>query len=139
MFSGLGNQISGFVSQKMGKEAAPADGTEPEMQAAAPAENGAEGEVPAEGGAGALGGAMGFAQGLMAKAAMAKEGITAKAGGLQVVNHLYRITIPAHWYYNLYPPSPSICTVPSITKHTSFKILQKQYEKSNCSDSVLLT
>lgn len=83
MFSGLGNQISGFVSQKMGKEAAPADGTEPEMQAAAPAENGAEGEVPAEGGAGALGGAMGFAQGLMAKAAMAKEGITAKAGGLQ--------------------------------------------------------
>jgi len=53
------------------------------MQAAAPAENGAEGEVPAEGGAGALGGAMGFAQGLMAKAAMAKEGITAKAGGLQ--------------------------------------------------------
>ena len=85
MFSGLGNQISGFVSQKMGKGEAPPEG-EPEM---VPQENGAEGEVPQEGaGGGAMGGAMGFAQGLMAKAAMAKEGITAKAGGFQVVYQL---------------------------------------------------
>ncbi|XP_023348141.1 uncharacterized protein LOC111716866 isoform X1 [Eurytemora carolleeae] len=79
MFSGLGNQISGFVSQKMGKGDAPPEGEPQEA-----AENGEE--VPVEGGAGggAMGGAMGFAQGLMMKAAAAKDGIKEKAGGLGV-------------------------------------------------------
>ena len=79
MFSGLGNQISGFVAQKMGKGEAPPEG---EPQEVPLNENGEE--VPAEPAGGAMGGAMGFAQGLMAKAAAAKEGIATQAGGLKV-------------------------------------------------------
>lgn len=79
MFSGLGNQISGFVAQKMGKGEAPPEG---EPQEVPVQENGEE--IPADGaaGGGAMGGAMGFAQGLMMKAAAAKDGIKEKAGGL---------------------------------------------------------
>eukprot|EP00090_Calanus_glacialis_P009402 TRINITY_DN1776_c0_g1_i2.p1 TRINITY_DN1776_c0_g1~~TRINITY_DN1776_c0_g1_i2.p1 ORF type:complete len:215 (+),score=61.25 TRINITY_DN1776_c0_g1_i2:194-838(+) len=83
MFSGLGNQISGFVAQKMGGPA-PAEGEPAEGQV--PVEGQVEGqaaengEVPPEGGA--MGGAMGFAQGLMMKAAAVKEGVAAKAGGM---------------------------------------------------------
>jgi len=83
MFSGLGNQISGFVAQKMGSgapaEGEPAEGQVP-VEGQGQVENGEGGEVPPEGGA--MGGAMGFAQGLMMKAAAVKEGVAAKAGGL---------------------------------------------------------
>jgi len=80
MFAGLGSQISGFVSQKMGKDAAqegevPVDGQVPEQ-------NGEGGEVPPEGQGGAMGSAMGFAQGLMMKANAVKDGVAAKAGAL---------------------------------------------------------
>jgi len=80
MFSGLGNQISGFVTQKMGKGDAPPPEAEPQEMMVN--ENGEEVPVNPQGGGGALGGAMGFAQGFMAKAAAAGEGIKAKAGGL---------------------------------------------------------
>ena len=85
MFSGLGNQISGFVSQKMGGQA-PAEGEPAEGQAPVEGqvENGEGAEVPQEGGA--MGGAMGFAQGLMMKAAAVKDGVAAKAGGLGAGN-----------------------------------------------------
>lgn len=86
MFSGLGNQISGFVAQKMGKGDVPpgTEGVEP-AETAIPQENGGgeEGVPPA---GGPLGGAMGFAQGLMAKAAAAKDGIKEKAGTLSAGN-----------------------------------------------------
>eukprot|EP00088_Acartia_fossae_P063757 TRINITY_DN7800_c0_g1_i4.p1 TRINITY_DN7800_c0_g1~~TRINITY_DN7800_c0_g1_i4.p1 ORF type:complete len:220 (-),score=96.42 TRINITY_DN7800_c0_g1_i4:2658-3317(-) len=84
MFSGLGNQISGFVAQKMGKgEGAPPEGGEPVQQEMMINENGEEVPVnPQAGQGGAAGGAMGFAQGLMAKAAAAGSGIKEKAGGL---------------------------------------------------------
>merc|ERR550532_3310093 len=58
MFSGIGNQISGFVSSKMGG-AAPAGG-EP--------------------------GAVGFAKGLLGKAMAVKDGALAKAGDLGAGN-----------------------------------------------------
>jgi len=81
MFSGLTGQISGFVAQKMGKGEAPPEGEPQEV----PQENGGEEGVPQEGagGGGIAGGAMGFAQGLMMKAAAVKEGVASKAGGLQ--------------------------------------------------------
>merc|ERR1712123_264441 len=86
MFSGLGNQISGFVAQKMGTpapaEGEPAEGAVPVE--GAQVENGEGGEVPPP--EGAMGGAMGFAQGLMMKAAAVKEGVAAKAGGLGAGN-----------------------------------------------------
>ena len=84
MFSGLGNQISGFVAQKMGKgEGAPPEGGEPPVQQEMMInENGEEVPVNPQGQAGVAGGAMGFAQGLMAKAAAAGSGIKEKAGGL---------------------------------------------------------
>jgi hypothetical protein len=80
MFSGLGNQISGFVSQKMGKGegAPPTEGGEPAPQEMMIDENGQE--VPVNPAPPA--GAMGFAQGLMAKAAAAKDGMKEKAGAL---------------------------------------------------------
>merc|ERR1711981_812058 len=85
MFSGLGNQISGFVAQKMGTPA-PAEGepAEGQVPVEGQVENGEGGEVPPEGGA--MGGAMGFAQGLMMKAAAVKDGVAAKAGGLGAGN-----------------------------------------------------
>jgi len=85
MFSGLGNQISGFVAQKMGTPA-PAEGepAEGQVPVEGQVENGEGGEVPPQ--EGAMGGAMGFAQGLMMKAAAVKEGVAAKAGGLGAGN-----------------------------------------------------
>jgi hypothetical protein len=85
MFSGLGSQISGFVAQKIGKggEGAPPEGGEPQEM---PQENGEEVPQQEGGGGGPLGGAMGFAQGLMMKAAAAKEGIKEKASGLSAGN-----------------------------------------------------
>lgn len=86
MFAGLGNQISGFVSQKMGKAEA-ADGEVVEgQQVVEGQENGEGGEVPQEGGGGAMGSAMGFAQGLMMKANAVKEGVAAKASTLGAGN-----------------------------------------------------
>jgi len=84
MFAGLGNQISGFVAQKMGK--GEGEGEVPNPEGVEGQENG-EGEVPQEGaGGGAMGGAMGFAQGLMQKANAVKEGVAAKAGTLGAGN-----------------------------------------------------
>ncbi len=87
MFSGLTNQISGMVAQKLGKGGAEGEGAEgdPNAAAAAPAvaggeENGEQGELGEEGAAGA-GGVSGLAQGLMAKAMSAKDGIKEKAAG----------------------------------------------------------
>merc|ERR1712110_418701 len=80
MFSGIGNQISGFVSSKMGGAAPaggePAEGEVP-VQEGVPGENG---EVPPEGGA------MGFAKGLLGKAMAVKDGAMAKAGDLGAGN-----------------------------------------------------
>ena len=85
MFSGLSSQISGFVAQKMGKGEAPPEGGEPQEMPQENGEGGVEG-VPQEGAGGPLGGAMGFAQGLMMKAAAAKDGIKEKASGLSAGN-----------------------------------------------------
>lgn len=80
MFSGIGNQISGFVSSKMGG-AAPAGG-EPAAEGEVPVEGvpGENGEVPPEGGA------VGFAKGLLGKAMAVKDGALAKAGDLGAGN-----------------------------------------------------
>ena len=96
MFSGLGNQISGFVSSKMGKGEAPPEGGEPPAQQEMMIDENGQ-EVPVQPAAG--GGAMGFAQGLMAKAAAAKDGMAQKAGalgGLQV-NILTLIFVFDRW------------------------------------------
>lgn len=78
MFSGLGNQISGFVSSKMGKGEAPPEGGEPPAQQEMMIdENGQEVPVQPQ-----PAGAMGFAQGFLAKAAAAKDGMAQKAGAL---------------------------------------------------------
>ncbi len=117
MFSGLGNQISGFVSSKMGKGEAPPEGGEPPAQQEMMIDENGQ-EVPVQPAAG--GGAMGFAQGLMAKAAAAKDGMAQKAGalgGLQVdiltreggdnglfitlVPQSLIITFSINWLYNL--------------------------------------
>ncbi len=91
MFSGLTNQISGLVANKLGKGAEA--GTEEEAAAAAAAaaeENGEEmvaGEEAAAGGGGGMsGGVSGLAQGLMMKAMSAKEGIKEKASNFQAPN-----------------------------------------------------
>lgn len=82
MFSGIGNQISGFVSSKIpgaapaGGEPAP-EGVDPNDPNAAVGENG---EVPQEGGA------MGFAKGLFGKAMAVKDGAMAKAGEMGAGN-----------------------------------------------------
>ena len=81
MFSGLGNQISGFVSSKI-PGAAPAGGEPAADPAAAGVDPNADpnaavgenGEVPQEGGA------MGFAKGLFGKAMAVKDGAMMKAG-----------------------------------------------------------
>ena len=82
MFSGIGNQISGFVSSKI-PGAAPAGG-EPAAEAVDPndpnAAVGENGEVPQEGGA------MGFAKGLLGKAMAVKDGAMAKAGEMGAGN-----------------------------------------------------
>merc|ERR1712013_452734 len=70
MFSGLGNQISGFVAQKMGTPA-PAEGepAEGQVPVEGQVENGEGGEVPPQEGIGLpgtmAGGVMGQVQGLI--------------------------------------------------------------------------
>merc|ERR1712088_381167 len=72
MFSGLTNQISGWVANKTGQGDPNADPNAQQQQQMDPnyAQNGAEGEVPMEGDPNAQGqgGAMGMAQGFLAKA-----------------------------------------------------------------------
>lgn len=84
MFSGLTNQISGWVANKQG------GGQEGEVPAA---ENGgevpvaAEGEVPVDGAEQAApGGVSGMAQGFLSKAMAAKDGLKEKAGAFQPPN-----------------------------------------------------
>jgi len=85
MFSGLGNQISGFVSSKMpggapaGGEPA-ADGADPNAPVDPNAPAGENGEVPQEAGA------MGFAKGLLGKAMAVKDVAANKAGELGAGN-----------------------------------------------------
>lgn len=83
MFSGLANQVSGWVANKQGK---PAEGQEGEQAVANGEEQmmaaeGAEGEAGAQ-----AGGVSGLAHGLMAKAMMAKEGMKEKAASFQAPN-----------------------------------------------------
>lgn len=94
MFSGLTNQISGWVANKTG-QGAPVDPNDPnaqqQQQAMDPnyAQNGAEGEVPMEGDPNAAaggGGPMGMAQGFLAKAMAAKDGVKEKASAFQPPN-----------------------------------------------------
>ena len=91
MFSGLTNQISGWVANKTG-QGAPVDPNDPnaQQQAMDPnyPQNGAEGEVPMEGDPNAAGGAgpMGMAQGFLAKAMAAKDGVKEKASAFQPPN-----------------------------------------------------
>jgi len=95
MFSGLTNQISGWVANKTGQGQDPnADpNADPNMQQQAQQpmaqENGGEGgEMMGEGGeqAQAPGGVSGLAQGLMMKAMAAKQGMQEKAGNLNPQN-----------------------------------------------------
>jgi len=93
MFSGLTNQISGWVANKTG-QGAPVDPNDPnaqqQQQAMDPnyAQNGAEGEVPMEGDPNApgAGGVAGMAQGFLAKAMAAKDGVKEKASAFQPPN-----------------------------------------------------
>ncbi len=83
MFSGLTNQISGMVAQKLGKGGAEGEAAAEGEMAVAAEENGGE-EVAAAGEEGAqqgAGGVSGLAQGLMMKAMSAKDGIKEKAAG----------------------------------------------------------
>ena len=86
MFSAMTNQISGMVAQKLGKggEEGAAEGevAEQQQQQVMVDENGEE--VVVEGGEGQQGGSglSGMAQGLMAKAMSAKQGIQEKAGAI---------------------------------------------------------
>ena len=85
MFSGLGNQISGFVSSKMPggapAEGAPAEGAvDPNAPVDPNAAAGENGEVPQEGVA------MGFAKGLFGKAMAVKDGAMQQAGALGAGN-----------------------------------------------------
>jgi len=90
MFSGLTNQISGWVANKTGQgQPAEADpNADPNMQQPMGQENGAEGEMIGEGGeqGAAPGGVSGLAQGLMMKAMAAKQGMQEKAGSLNPQN-----------------------------------------------------
>lgn len=89
MFSGLTNQISGWVANKTG--GAPVDPNDPnaQQQPVDPnyVQNGAEGEVPVEGDPNAQpGGVAGMAQGFLAKAMAAKDGVKEKASAFQPPN-----------------------------------------------------
>lgn len=93
MFSGLTNQISGWVANKTGQGQPEGDpNADPNMQAQQQQpmaqENGAEGEMMGEGGeqGAAPGGVSGLAQGLMMKAMAAKQGMQEKAGSLNPQN-----------------------------------------------------
>merc|ERR1712150_386804 len=79
MFSGLANQITGFVASKTGGGVDPNAQMDPNY-----VQNGAEGEVPP--GGQAPGGMMGTAQGFLGKAMAAKQGLQEKASGFQPPN-----------------------------------------------------
>lgn len=86
MFSGLTNQISGWVANKTGQGEPGQEGVDPNLQqqmgdgvnGGEYAEQGVEGgeQQPPAGGIG------GFAQGLMMKAMTVKEGVKEKAGAM---------------------------------------------------------
>ena len=86
MFSGLTNQISGWVANKPGQgEQPPVDPNAPNAQQQMDpnyVQNGAEGEIPVEGQPGA-GGVGGRAAGFLGKAMAAKDGLKEKAAGFQ--------------------------------------------------------
>ena len=86
MFSGLANQITGFVASKTGQgEQPPVDPNDPNAEMDPNyVQNGAEGEVPAEGQQ--PGGMMGMMGGFMGKAMAAKEGLKEKASAFQPPN-----------------------------------------------------
>ena len=90
MFSGLTNQISGWVANKTGHAQHGEEGVDPNMQQPPMqgVENGAEGaEMAGEGTEQAApGGMSGLAQGLMMKAMSAKQGIQEKAGSFSPPN-----------------------------------------------------
>jgi len=85
MFSGLTNQISGWVANKTGQGEPGQEGVDPNLQQPVDGVNGGEyaeqgvegGEQPAP-----PGGIGGFAQGLMMKAMTVKEGVKEKAGAM---------------------------------------------------------
>ena len=86
MFSGLTNQISGWVANKTGQGEPGQEGVDPNMQGQMQdGVNGGEYAEQVEGGEqqqAPAGGVSGFAQGLMMKAMTAKDGLKEKAGGL---------------------------------------------------------
>ena len=87
MFSGLTNQVSGLIAKAKGEQ-------QPTDEDGAVVDNGAQmqqvdengEEVPVEGGQPGAGGVAGLAQGFMAKAMSAKDGIKEKAAGFQPPN-----------------------------------------------------
>jgi hypothetical protein len=88
MFSGLANQITGFVGSKMGQgEQPPADPNDPNAQMqdpnAAYAQNGADPNADPNAQAQGGGGMMGMAQGFLGKAMAAKDGLKEKASAFQ--------------------------------------------------------
>ena len=95
MFSGLTNQISGWVANKTGQGQPGEEGAvDPNMQQQQQQQmpqdgvNGGEAEMVGEGGEGAAGagGVSGLAQGLMMKAMAAKQGMQEKAGNFNTQN-----------------------------------------------------
>mmetsp|Transcript_20894 Transcript_20894/g.34444 ORF Transcript_20894/g.34444 Transcript_20894/m.34444 type:complete len:140 (+) Transcript_20894:92-511(+) len=86
MFSGITSQITNLVAKGKGEGEVDENG----QPIAPPAENGApavgEDGQPLEGEAAGAGGVSGLAQGLMAKAMSAKDGIKEKAAGFQPPN-----------------------------------------------------
>jgi hypothetical protein len=78
VFSGLTNQISGWVANRGNKED---DGTQPAQENGDAAADGVQ-----EGNAAGGGGVSGLAQGLMSKAMAAKEGLKEKATNFQTPN-----------------------------------------------------
>lgn len=91
MFSGLTNQISGWVANKTGQGDPNADPNAQQQMDPNYAQNGAEGEVPVDPNADpnaqpGAGGVAGMAQGFLAKAMAAKAGVQEKAAAFQPPN-----------------------------------------------------
>lgn len=90
MFSGLTNQISGWVANKTGQGEPGQEGVDPNLQQQIPQDgvNGGEYAEQVEGGEQQppAGGVSGFAQGLMMKAMTAKDGLKEKAGAMAPPN-----------------------------------------------------
>lgn len=87
MFSGLTNQISGWVANKTGQGEPGQEGVDPNAQQQQMAQDGVNGGEYAEQVEGGeqqppAGGVSGFAQGLMMKAMTAKDGLKEKAGAM---------------------------------------------------------